>query len=219
MGKVTWIAPLAGLALMLGLGQLSRAADEAPASKATVTVTVQDKEGKAVEGFRVDLYLPETDRKHPAHAVANGTSDASGKAVLANVPDGKYSVSASLVDHVGGAARVKVEGGKDVSVTVTLGENLAGTWVTVLVQDKDGKAVEGAHVRLVRLGRPPHPDTRTTDASGKAVYGSVSDGEYTVAAYRSENQKIVEGGEASVKVEGSKDASVTVTLKEKKKED
>ena len=35
-----WIAPVAGLALVLGFNQLSKAADEAPAGKATVSVTI-----------------------------------------------------------------------------------------------------------------------------------------------------------------------------------
>jgi flagellar hook assembly protein FlgD len=135
--SMKWIAPVAGLALVLGFNQLSKAADEAPtAGKATVNVTVQDKDGKGVEGVRVRLVVAEAPKTEagaqpkaagdaPAAGkkpkpVAQGTTDASGKAVLANVPDGEYTVMASLKGGGAGKEMVKVEGGKDVSVTVTL---------------------------------------------------------------------------------------------------
>ncbi|HSV16426.1 MAG TPA: carboxypeptidase-like regulatory domain-containing protein [Tepidisphaeraceae bacterium] len=136
--SMKWIAPVAGLALFLGFNQVTKAADEAPAAgKATVTVTVQDKDGKGVEGVRVRLVSatpPKTEGGAEAKAagdggkkgggkmasVAQGTTDASGKAVLANVPDGEYTVMASLKGGGAGRETVKVEGGKDVAVTVTL---------------------------------------------------------------------------------------------------
>jgi hypothetical protein len=134
----SWIAPVAGLALVLGFNQLSKAADEAPApaGKATVTVTVQDKDGKGVEGVRVRIVSAEVPKTtggaeakaageggkkgNKTPAVAQGTTDASGKAVLSNVPDGEYTVMASIKGGPAGKESLKVEGGKDVSVTVTL---------------------------------------------------------------------------------------------------
>ena len=55
-----WITPVAGLALVLGFNQLSKAADEAPAAgKATVNVTVQDKDGKGV-------WVADAGERHPS---------------------------------------------------------------------------------------------------------------------------------------------------------
>ena len=135
--SMKWIAPVAGLALFLGFNQATKAADEAPAAgKATVTVTVQDKDGKGVEGVHVRIVSatpPKTEggaeakaageggkKGNKAPAVAQGTTDASGKAVLANVPDGEYTVMASIKGGPAGKEALKVEGGKDASVTVTL---------------------------------------------------------------------------------------------------
>jgi hypothetical protein len=134
--SMKWIAPVAGLALALGFSQLSKAADEVPtAGKATVNVTVVDKDGKGVEGVRVRLMAapkpdaaaaaePKADEapaaKPKPKPVAQGTTDASGKAALVNVPDGEYTLMASLKGGGSGKETVKVEGGKDVSVNVTL---------------------------------------------------------------------------------------------------
>jgi hypothetical protein len=139
-----WIAPVAGLALVLGFNQISKAADEAPAGKATVNVTVVDKDGKGVENVRVRLVAApkpdaaaepkaakpqaagdtpsETPKKSKggAKAVAEGTTDKDGKVALANVPDGDYTVAAGSKGGPAGKETVKVDGGKDVSVTVTL---------------------------------------------------------------------------------------------------
>jgi len=142
-----WIAPVAGLALVLGFNQLSNAADGAPATgKATVNVTVVDKDGKGVENVRVRLVevpkktdtaaaepkaagdapteppkeTPTPKKGKGAKAIAEGTTDKDGKVALANVPDGDFTVMAAIKGGAAGKETVKVEGGKDATVTVTL---------------------------------------------------------------------------------------------------
>jgi hypothetical protein len=138
-----WVAPVAGLALILGFNHLSKAADETPAptGKATVNVTVVDKDGKGVENVRVRLMAAEKKteaaaaepkaagdtpaeppKKTKPKPVAEGTTDKDGKVALANVPDGDYTVNAALKGGGTGHATVKVEGGKDATVSVTLKE-------------------------------------------------------------------------------------------------
>jgi hypothetical protein len=137
-------APLAALALVLGVNRLSKAADEAPAAgKATVNVTVVDKDGKGVEGARVRLMAVEkkteaaaaepkaaedgngggsTAKKPKPKPVAEGQTDKDGKVALANVPDGDYVANANVKGGGTGKEAVKVEGGKDVSISITLKE-------------------------------------------------------------------------------------------------
>ena len=64
-----WIVPVAGLALLAGLGQTAaRAAGDgaAPAGKAKISVKVVDGDGKAVEGATVNLMPPRARKAAPA---------------------------------------------------------------------------------------------------------------------------------------------------------
>ncbi len=139
-----WVAPVAGLALLIGFAQTqSRAADPAPAAKASITVTVVDSDGKPAAGANVTLYAATEHKKRggkqapaaPAAAdgttktkparekpesIATGTTDAEGKAVLTGIPDGKYRVNARIKHGGAGHESVTVADGKDVSVSVTL---------------------------------------------------------------------------------------------------
>jgi hypothetical protein len=141
-----WIAPVAGLALLIGFSPLQvKAQDAPPAGKATVTVTVVDSNAKPVEGARVVLLPPRKKNAKPQAAIGNpsanqlakgakgnrpkpiaeGTTDKDGKAVLTGVPDGEFVVHAMLKGTGMGHEKVTVTDGKDVSVTVTLKEKHA----------------------------------------------------------------------------------------------
>ncbi len=135
-----WVAPVAALALLAGFNQGQvRAADEAAAAKATVNVTVVDKDGKGVEGARVRLMAPPkkaadaatanaagdtpAPKKGGGKAIAQGKTDKDGKVALSGVPDGEYVVNAGLkAQNLRGMEKVTVADGKDVSVTVTVKE-------------------------------------------------------------------------------------------------
>ena len=134
-----WIAPVAALALLAGVGQFVRAEDAPttqPAGKATVTVTVLDADSKPVEGVRV-MVTPYTPRKKAvataaentpdpstgthmrAKPIAMGKTDKDGKATLTGVPNGTFNVVASTKEMTG-RKRVTITDGKDADVTVTL---------------------------------------------------------------------------------------------------
>ena len=127
------IAPVAGLALLVGLQQAQLRADAAaPAGKATVTVTVVDAAGKAVSGATVGIY-PKAAKKHNAgaatqpaggkskpEAIVSGETGADGTVALSSVPDGEYNVQAKLKGAGNGKSPVTVADGKDTTVSVTL---------------------------------------------------------------------------------------------------
>ena len=116
---------LAALGLILGLSALSaRAAEDAPKKegKGSVSGTVTDKDGKAVEGVEVrlmkprqrqgggggggggggnnqsavggasDVALPLADQPQRPPAVATATTDKDGKYTMSDVPAGEYMV-------------------------------------------------------------------------------------------------------------------------------
>ena|SRR5258706_11797540 len=150
-----WMAPaVATLGLMFAV-TTAKAADEKPAATGggTVTGTVVDKDGKAVEGVKVRIMKPTQrgargggaggaapkvadapadkpaagagGRQRPA-PVAEGTTDKDGKFSIANVPAGEYAVMA--VQQGAGMARSKVtvKDGETVSVDLKLAERPAG---------------------------------------------------------------------------------------------
>jgi hypothetical protein len=133
------IAPVAGLALLVGLQQAQLRADDTtatPAAKATVTVTVVDASGNKVSGATVGIY-PKPAKKHKAdagattqptddtkkakpEAIVSGETGADGTVALANVPNGDFVAMAKLKGTGNGRAPVTVSGGADTTVTVTL---------------------------------------------------------------------------------------------------
>ena len=136
--RLRLIASVAAVALLAGVPCLPRASaqDAAPstqpaAGKASITVTVTDKDNKPVEGAGVALmakvahagHQPANDsgtpRVRPA-PLATGTTDADGKVVLANVSDGSYTVVARLRHAGNGRAKVTVADGANTDVAVVL---------------------------------------------------------------------------------------------------
>ena len=133
-----WIAPITAITLLFALSQLpARAAKTSEAGKATITVTVVDKDGKPVEGVKVALVARHkgksaaeqpndansTDAATKQHSrptpVAEGATNADGKAVLQNVPDGEYGL---LAHSKTGMARdrITVQNGMDMSAKLKL---------------------------------------------------------------------------------------------------
>lgn len=144
LGSLKWIAPLLALGLMGFFAGTAQAADE----KGTVTGTVLDKDGKAVEGAMVRIMAPRQrgdapadgarkqadDPKPPAAgggggaggrqrppAIAEGTTDKDGKFSL-QAPAGKYVVFAGVRGKGMGRAEVTVEAGKTVNVELKLSD-------------------------------------------------------------------------------------------------
>lgn len=142
-------AVVAALALAIGAAAAVRAEPTtAPAGKASVVVSVVDQDGKPVVGATVNLTagtakhkkagkakaaeptaaeVPATqpaagDGEKPAKPVplATATTDADGKATLAGVADGAYTVQARLKKVGTVRVSVTVADGKDAAVTVTL---------------------------------------------------------------------------------------------------
>ncbi len=134
------IAPVAALALLVGLQQAQLRADNtAPAGKATVTVTVVDASGKAVSGATVGIYPKAAKRHKPAadatadagattqpaaktkpEPIVSGETGADGTVALTAVPDGDFNVQAKLKGSGNGRAALTVADGKDATVSVTL---------------------------------------------------------------------------------------------------
>jgi protocatechuate 3,4-dioxygenase beta subunit len=137
-----WVVPVAGMAMVFGFNAYQVRADDTvppastqPAAKATVTVNVVDGDGKPVSGAMVSIVAAQTGGKKKNQAdpntpppaqgnrptpIATGTTDAEGKAVLAGIPDGKYTVRARAKAAGMGRENVTVVDQKDASVTVTL---------------------------------------------------------------------------------------------------
>jgi Carboxypeptidase regulatory-like domain len=132
-----WIAPVAGLALLVGYAAQSRADDPAvtpaPAGKATITVTVVDKDGKPVDGAMVALLPPKAkgqkggaaptaggNKQNKPQPIATANTDKDGKAVLTGIANGNYMVNARLKGTGQGNEKVSVVDDKDATVTVTL---------------------------------------------------------------------------------------------------
>ena len=135
------IASLAAVALLAGLPCLpSASAQDAasaatpstqPTSKASITVTVTDKDNKPVEGAGVSLMARPAKGEHNAAAdsgtprpkpqpLATGTTDSDGKVTLADIGDGTYVVVARLKHTGNGRAKVTVTDGASSEVAVVL---------------------------------------------------------------------------------------------------
>ena len=91
--------------------------------------------------------------------------------------------------------------------------------ITVTVTDSDQKPVAKARVRLMP-GKPaedgsrPQPiATGRTDEDGKATLSGIADGDYVVAA----SSKTAGAGREKVTVSNGADATVSITVKERKK--
>ena len=140
--SMKWIAPIAGLALLIGFQLTSAKADDtattAPAAKATVNVTVVDGDNKPVSGAKVQLLPPKPKKGKKAQPadgaaataapakgtkavpIAQGTTDADGKVALPGIADGDYVIQARSRGVGSGRANVTIADGQDASVPVTL---------------------------------------------------------------------------------------------------
>src|SRR4051812_7537853 len=107
---VSFVAPVMALVLAMAFSQMIRAEDKPATATGTVEVTVQDKDGKRVEGATVrvpatnkpargaaKLADPPAPAEKPARPapVAEGKTGADGKAKLKNVPAGDYNLAAN----------------------------------------------------------------------------------------------------------------------------
>ncbi|HEX8520696.1 MAG TPA: carboxypeptidase-like regulatory domain-containing protein [Tepidisphaeraceae bacterium] len=141
-----WAAPIVALGLMLGLAVSVKAEDKKETG--TVTGTLVDKDGKAVANANVGVYAAgmgdhkkkdkaekqaadaETHKDKAQHgvkgdrpkAVAEATTDSSGKFTIENVPAGEYSVRAMVKGQGRAAQKVEVKAGESVTVDLKLGE-------------------------------------------------------------------------------------------------
>jgi 5-hydroxyisourate hydrolase-like protein (transthyretin family) len=132
------IAPVAGLALLIGFHQAQLRADDAvkpTTAKATVTVTVVDSSGKPVAGATVGIY-PKAAKKQKAAATSqpadgtdkparpqplvSGETAADGTFALTPIPNGDFTVRARLKGSGNGNAVVTIADDKDEAVSVTL---------------------------------------------------------------------------------------------------
>jgi hypothetical protein len=133
----SFVAPLMVLALALAYSHVVRAEDAA--ATGSVSVTVTDKDGKAVEGATVRVTMPRAkngeaktgDAKTLADdgsasttarptPVAEGKTDKDGKATLDKVPAGDYNVSANLKGVGSARQKVSVKAGETLSVELKL---------------------------------------------------------------------------------------------------
>jgi hypothetical protein len=131
-------APLVALALVLTYSQALRAADAPATATGTVSVTVNDKDGKPVEGATVRITQPKTaaakssDNSAPkladdskgtggkAAPVAEGKTDKDGKAKLENIAAGDYNLSANLKGTGNARQKITVKAGDTLEVSLTL---------------------------------------------------------------------------------------------------
>jgi Carboxypeptidase regulatory-like domain len=133
--------PLAGvlaLGAMLVLFHVAAAQDAAAQSPSTqpsngtVQVTVNDQDGKAVEGASVTVTPRRRRSADPSAAptsrptpVARGKTDSNGLFTADDVPPGNYTVSARNGDDRG-RSRIAVAEGDTIKVTIQLGSNGGG---------------------------------------------------------------------------------------------
>jgi hypothetical protein len=140
-----FVAPLIALALALAYSHVLRAADAPAATTGTVSVTVNDKDGKPVEGATVRLTVPKNaapktaDKSNPTLAdgtqapaaggkgapVAEGKTDKDGKATLENVAAGDYNLSANLKGVGNARQKVTVKAGDTLTVSLQLAPKAA----------------------------------------------------------------------------------------------
>src|SRR5437899_894874 len=135
----TFVAPLMALVLAIAFSQLVRADDKPAVATGTVSVTVTDKDGKAVEGATVRILAPKmaaaksdkadqklADDSKPAEkqpkntAVAEGKTDKDGKVTLENVPAGEYNLAANLRGTGNARQKITVKAGETLSVELKL---------------------------------------------------------------------------------------------------
>jgi hypothetical protein len=151
-----FLAPaVAALGIAFGLtATTARAADETPKTGGgTITGTVVDKDGKAVEGAKVRVTKPREGgrgqgrgearpqqaqdpkpgegagpggRRPQQPAVAEGTTDKDGKFTIKNVPAGDYGIGTMIQGKGFGRARVTVKEGETAEVKLTLQEGRPG---------------------------------------------------------------------------------------------
>ena len=126
-----FVAPLVALVLALTYSQALRAADVT--ATGTVSVTVTDKDGKPVEGATVRITahkpggknagatanLADAPTTRPA-PVAEGKTDAEGKAKLENVAAGDYNLSANLKGAGQARQKITVKAGDTLEVELKL---------------------------------------------------------------------------------------------------
>jgi len=137
-----WAAPVAALALMIGLTVTKVTAEEAKEGKGTVSGKVVDKDGAAVADAKVRLMHPnaggkkaaaETKAADPAEKpkaaagekptpVAEATTDSEGKFTMPDVPAGSYRVMTNVKGKGKGAAKVEVKAGETATVELKLEE-------------------------------------------------------------------------------------------------
>jgi hypothetical protein len=125
------------MALVLAVAFSVRAEDKPAAATGTVSVTVTDKDGKAVEGATVRITPPRTaaaknaepkladdtgKTQTKATPVATGTTDKDGKATLENVPVGEYNLSASLKGSGNARQKISVKAGETLTVALKLAQ-------------------------------------------------------------------------------------------------
>lgn len=129
-----WIAPVASLALVLGLSIASSRAEDAatPAGKATITVTVVDAAGKPVPAAKVSISVPPAKKAKGAGttqpdgkplrpaAIETGVTAADGTFALTKIANGDFVVTAQLKGSGRGTEKVTVTDDKDQTVTITL---------------------------------------------------------------------------------------------------
>jgi len=132
---VSFVAPVMALVLAMAFSQMIRAEDKPATATGTVEVTVQDKDGKPVEGATVrvtvtnksakgaaklaDTPAPAEKPAHPA-PVAEAKTGADGKAKLENVPAGDYNLAANLKGQGSARQKITVKAGESVSVELKL---------------------------------------------------------------------------------------------------
>lgn len=116
-----WIAPVAALGLLLGLGAASAsAADE----KGIITGTVIGVDGKPAEGAQVKVMeakgKDDTEAGGKPVAVATAYTDKDGKFEIKDIAPGTYRVNAGVRKVSNGHEKVTVVAGQHAEVSITL---------------------------------------------------------------------------------------------------
>src|SRR3954466_7755051 len=134
---VSFVAPVMALVLAMAFSQMIRAEDKPATAGGTVEVTVQDKDGKPVEGATVRVTegkaggnkaktakladAPAAGEKPARPApIAESKTGADGKAKLENVPAGDYNLAANLKGQGSARQKITVKAGETVSVELKL---------------------------------------------------------------------------------------------------
>jgi len=137
-----WAAPVAALALMIGLTVGKVTAQEAKDAKGTVSGKVVDKDGAAVADAKVRLMNKGAGGKKADKAagetkladasdkakgekptpVAEATTDSEGKFTMPDVPAGSYRLMANVKGKGRGSANVEVKAGETATAEIKLEE-------------------------------------------------------------------------------------------------